>query len=53
MTQAMAVKEMVEKAGHEVVGVALGVGPNRTRSRVFCGGHEDADHDHSDAGLFL
>jgi uncharacterized protein (TIGR00661 family) len=29
MTQAMAVKEMVEKAGHQVVGVVLGMGPHR------------------------
>lgn len=29
MTQAMAVKEMVEKAGHQVVSVVLGVGPRR------------------------
>lgn len=26
MTQAMAVKEMVEKAGHQVTGVVLGLG---------------------------
>jgi uncharacterized protein (TIGR00661 family) len=35
MTQAMAVKEMVEKAGHEVVGVALGMGANRTPPAYF------------------
>ena len=35
MTQALAAKEMVEKAGHEVVGVALGVGSNRTPPAYF------------------
>ena len=35
MTQAMAVKEMVEKAGHEVVGVTLGTGANRTPPAYF------------------
>ena len=35
MTQALAAKEMVEKAGHEVVGVALGVGSNRTPPQYF------------------
>jgi uncharacterized protein (TIGR00661 family) len=35
MTQAMAVKEMVEKAGHKVVCVALGMGPNRTAPAYF------------------
>jgi uncharacterized protein (TIGR00661 family) len=29
MTQAIAVKEMVERAGHQVVSVVLGIGPNR------------------------
>lgn len=29
LTQAMAVKEMAEKAGHQVVSVVLGVGPHR------------------------
>jgi uncharacterized protein (TIGR00661 family) len=29
MTQAIAVKEMVERAGHQVVSVVLGAGPNR------------------------
>ncbi|MDB6019760.1 MAG: hypothetical protein JWR19_4249 [Pedosphaera sp.] len=29
MTQAMAVKEMVEKAGHQVTNVVLGMGPHR------------------------
>jgi uncharacterized protein (TIGR00661 family) len=35
MTQAIAVKEMVEKAGHQVVCVALGIGPNRTVPPFF------------------
>jgi hypothetical protein len=35
MTQAMAVKEMVEKAGHEVICVALGLGANRTVPPYF------------------
>jgi uncharacterized protein (TIGR00661 family) len=35
MTQAMAIKEMVEKAGHEVTCVALGMGPNRTPPAYF------------------
>jgi uncharacterized protein (TIGR00661 family) len=35
MTQAMAAKEMVEKAGHEVVCVALGMGPDRTAPPYF------------------
>jgi uncharacterized protein (TIGR00661 family) len=35
MTQAMAVKEMVEKAGHELTCVALGMGPNRTPPPYF------------------
>jgi uncharacterized protein (TIGR00661 family) len=35
MTQAMAVKEMVEKAGHEITCVALGMGPNRTAPPYF------------------
>ncbi|HEV7927802.1 MAG TPA: glycosyltransferase family protein [Verrucomicrobiae bacterium] len=35
MTQAMAVKEMAEKAGHEVTCVALGMGPNRTPPAYF------------------
>lgn len=35
MTQAMAVKEMVEKAGHQVVCVALGVGSNRAIPPYF------------------
>jgi len=35
MTQAMAVKEMVEKAGHQVVCVALGMGTNRTPPPYF------------------
>jgi uncharacterized protein (TIGR00661 family) len=35
MTQAMSVKEMVEKAGHEVTCVALGMGLNRTTPPYF------------------
>ena len=35
MTQAMAVREMVEKAGHQVACVALGLGPNRTAPPYF------------------
>ena len=35
MTQAMAVKEMVEKAGHEVTCVALGLGANRSAPPYF------------------
>jgi uncharacterized protein (TIGR00661 family) len=35
MTQAMAVCEMVEKAGHEVTCVALGMGSNRTPPPYF------------------
>jgi uncharacterized protein (TIGR00661 family) len=35
MTQAIAAKEMVEKAGHEVVGVVLGVGSNRPPPPYF------------------
>jgi uncharacterized protein (TIGR00661 family) len=35
MTQAMAVKEMVEKAGHQVTRVVLGVGPRRPTAPFF------------------
>jgi uncharacterized protein (TIGR00661 family) len=35
MTQAMAVKEMVEKAGHQLTCVALGLGPNRPAPPYF------------------
>jgi uncharacterized protein (TIGR00661 family) len=35
MTQAMAVKEMVEKAGHQVTKVVLGVGPHRPVAPFF------------------
>jgi uncharacterized protein (TIGR00661 family) len=35
MTQAIAVKEMVEKAGHQLMCVALGVGSNRTAPDYF------------------
>ena len=35
MTQAMAVKEMVEKAGHQVCAVVLGVGPKRVPPPFF------------------
>ncbi len=35
MTQAMAVKEMIVKAGHEVPCVALGLAPNRTAPPYF------------------
>src|SRR5580658_10123304 len=35
MTQGMAVKEMVEKAGHEVVCATLGTGANRTPPSYF------------------
>ncbi len=35
MTQAMAVKEMVEKAGHQICGIVMGVGPNRVIPPFF------------------
>jgi uncharacterized protein (TIGR00661 family) len=35
MTQAMAVKEMVEKAGHQVTRVVLGAGPRRQAAPFF------------------
>jgi uncharacterized protein (TIGR00661 family) len=35
MTQAMAVKEMVEKAGHQVTTVVLGTGPRRPAAPYF------------------
>lgn len=35
MTQALAVKEMAEKAGHQVVKVVLGVGPHREAAAYF------------------
>src|SRR5271170_4727310 len=35
MTQAMAVKEMVEKAGHQVTQVVLGMGPHRPAAPFF------------------
>jgi uncharacterized protein (TIGR00661 family) len=35
MTQAMAVKEMVERAGHQVVCAAIGLGSNRTPPAYF------------------
>lgn len=35
MTQAMAVKEMVEKAGHQVTGVVLGLGAHRVVPAFF------------------
>src|SRR5271154_5661830 len=35
MTQAIAVKEMVEKAGHQVTRVVLGVGPHRQAAPFF------------------
>ena len=49
MTQAIAVKEMVEKAGHQVTHVVLGVGPHREMPSYLCLGHEDADHQDRDA----
>src|ERR1700679_4001141 len=35
MTQAIAVKEMVEQAGHQVSSVVLGVGPHRQAPTYF------------------
>jgi|SRR5579863_5716540 len=35
LTQAMAVKEMVEKAGHQVCSIVMGVGPNRVIPPFF------------------
>src|SRR5580704_3966520 len=35
MTQAIAVKEMVEKAGHQVTKVVLGLGPHRQAAPFF------------------
>jgi uncharacterized protein (TIGR00661 family) len=35
MTQAMAVKEMVEKAGHQVTATVLGLGPHRPAAPYF------------------
>jgi uncharacterized protein (TIGR00661 family) len=35
MTQAIAVKEMVEKAGHQVTSVVLGLGPHRQAAPFF------------------